>query len=341
MNTTSNPNEPNWAPLSPKTEAKKEDAFNLLDELQKEFAKEDALREVIGMALPPRAVSSPEDLELDALAEEFKDEINELCGVPAAQRIGKTEKKGAPFSGKLWAQHLRDSGWKEATDGVTAVELPGSGHSPAKPDSTNENPPEPLTKKEEAEMLSLVEELVRGVRKKTPDQLIGAALYTGLEGKMGFAIYPTGEISSIFSHRDTGMEGIKLVGAAFRHIKANPVEGLWAASFNTRLVVLFTRFCGFKPVARVAYDPAERSDRTASNPEYRDFEGGHPSTVIYRLDPQNAKPMDAADVLAAFPETMSFADAVALAKGLAVESHARQQRSEPSQGQHTVGETIK
>lgn len=169
-------------------------------------------------------------------------------------------------------------------------------------------------------MLFLVEEMVRGVTKKTPDQLKGARLFKALDGKVGFAIYPTGEISSIFSHPAVGREGIQLVGNALRHIKANPVKGMWAASFNTRLVVLFTRFCGFKPVARVAFDPAEHSNRAASNPDCRGFEGGYPSTVIYRLDPQNAKPMDAAAVLAAFPETMSYADAVALAKTPVVES---------------------
>ena len=67
-----------------------------------------------------------------------------------------------------------------------------------------------------------------------------------------------------------------------------------------------------------------REDKAASNPGCRDFEGGHPSTVIYQLDPQNAKPMDAAAVLAAFPETMSYTDAVALAKASVVESHTRQ-----------------
>ncbi|MCX6972522.1 MAG: hypothetical protein NTV93_20555 [Verrucomicrobia bacterium] len=206
----------------------------------------------------------------------------------------------------------------------TAYELLGSGHSPAKPGSSKQNPPEPLTKEEEAEMLSLVKELVRGVTKKTPDELKGARLFMALDGKVGFAIYPTGEISSVFSHAAVGMEGIKLVGNVLRHIKANPVKGMWAASFNTRLVVLFTRFCGFKAVARVAFDPAEHSIRVASNPDCRDFEGGHPSTVIYRLDPQNAKPMDAAAVLAAFPETMPYADAVALAKAPVVESHTMQ-----------------
>jgi hypothetical protein len=210
---------------------------------------------------------------------------------------------------------LREDGWKESTDGVTAIELPGS---------SNQNPSEPLTKEEESEMLSLVEELVRGVTKKTPDQLKGARLYIGLGGKVGFAIYPTGEISSIFSHPAVGMEGIKLVGNALRHIKANPVKGMWAASFNTRLVVLYTRFCGFTPVARVAFDPPEHSDRAASTSGCRDFEGGYPSTVIYRLDPQNAKPMDAVAVLAAFPGTMSYTGAVALAKAPLVASQTRQ-----------------
>jgi len=225
---------------------------------------------------------SPEDEEFEREWEELsKDEgfMKELMWcirleseLPKAwgsySGAGTAEKKGSPFSGKLWAEELKARGWKEANDEVTAIELSASGHSPAKLGFSNQNPPEPPTKEEEeeAEMLPLVEELVRGVTKKTADQLIGASLYTGLGGKVGFAIYPTGEISSIFSHLDSGMEGIKLVGSALRHIKANPVKGLWASSLNTRLVVLFTRFCGFKPVARVAFDPAENSNRVASNP---------------------------------------------------------------------------
>lgn len=370
MNTTSNPNDPNRPPFTPKSEAEPPKAAESSSEARpaerkgtpfsatlwaqhlRESGWTEATDGVRAIKLPVSSTnsavpSSPkskrqEDEELDreweALPLDIKKALYELTGnqmpeselpkaVEGSSEAGTSEKKGTPFSADLWAEELKARGWRDATmdsGGPTAYELLGSGHSPAKSGSSNQNPPEPLTKEEEAEMLPLVEELVRGVAKKTPDQLIGASLYTGLEGKVGFAIYPTGEISSIFSHAAVGMAGIKLVGNALRHIKANPVKGMWAASFNTRLVVLFTRFCGFKPVARVAFDPAEDSNRTASNPDCRDFEGGYPSTVIYRLDPLNAMPMDAADVLAAFPETMSYADAVALAKAPVAESHTMQ-----------------
>ncbi|MCX6972520.1 MAG: hypothetical protein NTV93_20545 [Verrucomicrobia bacterium] len=61
MSTNSNPNEPNWPPFAPKSEAEKEEAFKLLDELQRGIAREDAFRELVGRALPPtdQVPSSP------------------------------------------------------------------------------------------------------------------------------------------------------------------------------------------------------------------------------------------------------------------------------------------
>lgn len=87
MNTTLNPTEPNWLPFTPKTEAEKEE--ELLDELKKEFAKEDAL--------PPQdkySVEKIRDILGSAMMAEIllKEDEDSTRGssAPTSRRAGQT-----------------------------------------------------------------------------------------------------------------------------------------------------------------------------------------------------------------------------------------------------------
>lgn len=153
------------------------------------------------------------------------------------------------------------------------------------------------------------------VTKKTADQLKGAQLFLALDGKFGFAIYPTGEIGSFFSHKDTGKAGALLMAKALQHLKANPTEGLWASSFNTNLVPAYTRYGGFRPVARVEFSSELRPAWDVTNKAFEKYEGGRPSIVFYKLDPANAKDMTPEDVLREFPQALPYKEAQALASG--------------------------
>jgi hypothetical protein len=157
------------------------------------------------------------------------------------------------------------------------------------------------------------------VTKKTPEQLAGAELYLSENGEAGFAVYPTGEIGSLFAKPGAGKLSVELLRALRKQTFSFPV---YAASFNTRLVPLYSRMAGMVPVARLPWESAGRTDGVdwdSNSAEFRDFENGKPSVVIWAFNPEKAVSLDAEDILSQFPQVApSYKEATDLAKNRSV-----------------------
>ena len=126
----------------------------------------------------------------------------------------------------------------------------------------------------------------RSVDVYDPADYKGYKLFTTQDGSSGFAISPSGELSSVVSKRGSGIRGFS--DAALAAAVSNGAR--WLNAFDTVLPQKYARF-GFKPVARLKFDEDfARSDWgdeavDAFMQSVKGFQSGKPDLVFMVYDP--------------------------------------------------------
>ncbi|MGB1649965.1 MAG: hypothetical protein ACPHEP_02970 [Acidimicrobiales bacterium] len=128
--------------------------------------------------------------------------------------------------------------------------------------------------------------LGRSVDIYDPKEYKGYKLFTTKDGSAGFAISPSGELSSAVSNMQSGIKGF-----ADSVIAAGVANGArWLNAFDTVLPQKYSRF-GFKPVARIKFDEGfARSEwGDAAVDEFmaatKGYQNGNPDLVFMVYDP--------------------------------------------------------
>lgn len=127
--------------------------------------------------------------------------------------------------------------------------------------------------------------LAQSVDVYSPNEYKNHQLFTTDDGTAGFAISPTGELSSVISQRGTNL------GFSDAAVTAAVQNGAtWLNAFDTVLPQKYARH-GFKPVARLKFDEkfarAEWGDEAVDQfmKATKDFNGGQPDLVFMVYDP--------------------------------------------------------
>jgi hypothetical protein len=126
----------------------------------------------------------------------------------------------------------------------------------------------------------------RSVDVYDPNDYQGYKLFSTQDGAGGFAISPTGELSSVVSRKGAGLKSFS--DAAISAGVANGAR--WLNAFDTVLPNKYGRF-GFKPIARLKFDEGfarsdwgdEAVDKFMENTSA--FNGGKPDLVFMVYDP--------------------------------------------------------